>query len=981
MKHTPSASAHADAAQAAAAQATPAGRQQLGLRGKLALALTLAAICTMLVGVVGWLSFQRVVRSQETILAETLPGAEDMHALVRGNARLAALAPQLEKAGNTTEVAMLRANLDSELENMRRRIAAFRNPHVEPALTQTLRQTYARLSDTVIDMTQAVIIRLTVAAERQTQARQHRERISTLGILANVQADNAMARLISVLTALQMRNDGAIPDDTLDTLIDIELDHLERMHELRLAVHLLSSLIERLDEYDNLDRLAQGRAAYLDNLAVLRRRMRNVQDPADREQGLRLCEHLAAVVQDDGAFAMRARELTLRDRTEMLQQSVGQLTTQLDSQAGELILRSGTMLASAANNARKAVSSGLIAFGLTAGALLLVSVLLLWQTLRRHIFSRLKALEGATLSLASGRRDVAIDVSGNDELSSLAQALARFRENALERDRLALALDKERENLEREVLQRTAELRGSNAALAHEMSEHAQARDKAEQASRAKTAFLGMMSHELRTPMSGVLGTLELLEDTLLQQEQRQLTGQIRTSATLLLETLEDMLGYARYEVSRPLIDQSVFTLRTLVDSIFAVQAARAREKGLALTEDIAPDVPPSLVGDRRKLAQVLLNLVGNAIKFTDEGMVEIRVASVRRDGDRHTLAFSVSDSGMGIDPAQQAGIFEPFVQADNGRQHHHGTGLGLAVCRRLVEAMDGVIALDSSPGQGTTVTFTLTLQAAATPLPDSAAAPAPAPQEHTTQTVLLVEDDDATRMIAARFLQAHGHAVHAANSAAQALHLFQQHGADIALLDIHLPDADGFDVMDRLRALPGQQSLPVVLMSAHASDEQAQRLLESGCNAYLAKPFQRDQLLRAIDQACATTAPHGDADFLRQEHLALGPRDMAEIAEAFAAQAQASATALRQASDERNREACRQHAHRLRGASGSVGLTPLAQQAARLETMTASGQDDNDDWQAAAQQLAADIPAAIQWLRRTLERMDDETATPPPPG
>src|SRR5690606_33227832 len=184
-------------------------------------------------------------------------------------------------------------------------------------------------------------------------------------------------------------------------------------------------------------------------------------------------------------------------------------------------------------------------------------------------------------------------------------------------------------------------------------------------------------------------------------------------AATLLLEILEDMLSYAQYEVSRPQIDHGRFRLRALLDDILAVQGARAQEKGLALTENIAPDVPAALFGDRRKLAQALLNLVGNAIKFTDDGVIEICVEVRERAQEHCILAFSVIDSGIGIPREQQASLFEPFVQGKEGRSQHGGTGLGLAVCRRLVEAMGGSIWMDSAPGEGTTVSFALPLKMA----------------------------------------------------------------------------------------------------------------------------------------------------------------------------------------------------------------------------------------------------------------------------
>ncbi|TCV01614.1 ATP-binding protein [Paracandidimonas soli] len=970
-------------------------RRRFGIREKLALGLILSALGIALVAVVGWVSFQRVVDSQQTILAETMPDAEAMHALVRGNARLAALAPQMNRASDTVEVSLLRASLENEMTAMRARIDSLKSTHVEQELIARLRQTYGDLSDTVTEMTQAIVMRLTLSAERDRQLRSHRATIRDMEQLSENQADNAMARLVSVLTSSLVAGEELRPS-VQENLIDIDLDHLERMYELRLAVHNLSSLIERLQEFDDEGRLEAGRADYARHLQTMRRRLLNVQDPGDHSTSRRLYAHLASLLDRDGVFSLRARELALSDRTDRLQTSLGQQTARLDALAGELIMRSGQMLASATAKARDAVSSGMLAFGTMAVLLMLLSCAMLFYVLRRHIFSRLKKLESATLDLADGQRDVFIDLRGDDELSSLAHALSRFRDNALERDRLARELEQERENLEQEVAQRTAQLRKANEALAREMQEHATARTQAEQANRSKTAFLGVMSHELRTPMIGVLGTLELLDDSDLEPWQRQLTAQMRTAATLLLEILEDMLSYAQYEVSRPQIDHGRFRLRALLDDILAVQGARAQEKGLALTENIATDVPAALFGDRRKLAQVLLNLVGNAIKFTDDGVIEICVEVRERAQEHCILAFSVIDSGIGIPREQQASLFEPFVQGKEGRSQHGGTGLGLAVCRRLVEAMGGSIWMDSSPGEGTTVSFALPLKMAQA---ETEVLPPRSKQERkggvAAQRILLVEDDAVTRMVANRFLASTGHAVEAADSAAHALRAFERRAFDLALIDMHLPDGNGLDLMARLRALPGKETFPVILMSAHVSEAKAGHLLAAGCDAYLGKPFRRERLADVIVQvmeariggdeaqepsgAAGGLAPEtveqrsepapacgqtwGNLDFLREEAEALGADVLWQIADAFQRQSQESMTALEAAISTRDRDACRYHVHRLRGSAANLGLERLAAQAAALEAGLMDGTSAEAAWTGEAQALCQAVPAALAWL------------------
>src|SRR5690606_31989354 len=300
---------------------------------------------------------------------------------------------------------------------------------------------------------------------------------------------------------------------------------------------------------------------------------------------------------------------------------------ELDALAGELIHRGGRILASAGSAAERSATSGLIAFGVIAAALLLVTAGVSWHVLRRHTLGRLLDLEQATLALAAGQRDVVLDTTGDDEIASLSRALERFRNDAIERDRLAEALRLQQQELENQVLVRTAELREANTALAHETAEHATARIAAEKADHAKTAFLGTVSHELRTPMAGILGLLELLETTPPAAERARYLAQMRAAATLLLELLEDMLDFARIEAGGVHLDALAVSRRDAVNGVFAVQGTRAAARGLALVADIDPAVAGVVVGDRRKLSQILLNLVGNAIKFSDEGAVTVSVS------------------------------------------------------------------------------------------------------------------------------------------------------------------------------------------------------------------------------------------------------------------------------------------------------------------------------------------------------------------
>jgi two-component system sensor histidine kinase TorS len=949
----------------------PAPGRRFGLRERLLLALLFGALATVLVAVVGWVSFQRVVGSQQAIIRDTLPAADALHEAVRGNARLAALAPRLARVESVTELNQLRTVLAAESTRIRERLAALQSPHVEPELRTRLQATGEALSVRLEAMGETIGTRLALRAARTRAAAELREAIDALDTLARMHTENATALLVTTLTSLlQPAGDTAraaspatgpsaaplamAPDTdrnaARDRLLDLDLDTLERMHELTLTVHALAFLIDRLDEVDSAEPLQSARTDFAGHLALLDRRVRDIPDPAARAQGRQLHDVLAKALASGGAVDLRSLEIELRARSDGLQNEVGSLTTELDALAGELIHRGGRILASAGSAAERSATSGLIAFGVIAAALLLVTAGVSWYVLRRHTLGRLLDLEQATLALAVGQRDVVIDTTGDDEIASLSRALERFRNDAIERDRLAEALRLQQQDLENQVLARTAELREANTALAHETAEHATARVAAEKADHAKTAFLGTVSHELRTPMAGILGLLELLETSPPAAERTRYLAQMRAAATLLLELLEDMLDFARIEAGGVHLDALAFSLHDAVNDVFAVQGTRAAARGLALVADIDPAVADVVVGDRRKLSQILLNLVGNAIKFSDEGAVTVRVSPGARPD---VVRFAVTDHGIGIDAARQAEVFEPFVQVRDSGRHHAGTGLGLAVCRRLVRAMGGEVGLVSAPGQGTTVSFELILPPAPS-LPGAEAGPAldaePAPLAP-GHRVLVVEDDEVNRMVVERFLDALGQQPLCVADIQGALHALGEQAVDIALIDMNLPDGDGREMLARMRALAPHADTPAVLMSAHIPAHQVDGLLAAGFGAFLSKPFARERLGAVLAGLLAGAAPQADAarasapaaeavhssawvdrDFLRAEEAALGRAVVDDIVEVFRTQGQTLVAALIAAAEAGDAEQCARLAHKLRGAAFNLGLERLGNGAASLE-------------------------------------------------
>lgn len=379
------------------------------------------------------------------------------------------------------------------------------------------------------------------------------------------------------------------------------------------------------------------------------------------------------------------------------------------------------------------------------------------------------------------------------------------------------------------------------------------AKEQAEAANRSKSEFLANMSHELRTPLNGIMGMLQLMEATPLDEEQRDYARAALESSRRLTRLLSDILDLSRIEAGKMELYMEPFDLRETLHSMELLFRPSASQSGNLLEFRVSEEFPSRLMGDVVRLQQVISNLVGNALKFTKGGSVTVEAYPLPAiKPHEYRVLFSIADTGMGIPDDKQNVLFQPFTQVDGSMaRQHQGAGLGLSICKRLVALMGGSISIASEPGTGTTVHFCVTLGRAdgAVPLPD-VPEPAEATLPERPLRILLAEDDRVNRSLVIKLMEKHGHAVTAVEDGQQAVRALAAEAFDVLLMDVQMPVMDGVQATRAIRdgaAGKERKNVPIVALTAHAMSGDRERLIQAGADEYLAKPFDVDTLLRVL--------------------------------------------------------------------------------------------------------------------------------------
>ncbi|MFT5656930.1 MAG: two-component system sensor histidine kinase TorS [Gammaproteobacteria bacterium] len=932
---------------------------RLGIAAKLYLAFGSIFLLAIVASSVGWKGFQRIADSQNSVIDQAIPGLRQAHKLSALNASIGASAQQLVRATSENERERISAALFTEVDLVNALLEDFQQKEFSVGSLQSLRLTVRDIEKKLHRQNQLVRQRI----KQQAHFNQLADRLIATTEELNELADSLVANAAAASSAVTANLYDLVQHDAskqelylvFDRLVEVDLDAMERMYELRLRSANLNGLFNRVAKESDLSMLNFLRQRTSETLTILKRRVSEINDPKRRQKAselLSMMEFDAGPLYVYGIFETRILLMEIRQSLITLSVEMGEASQTLNGIVSELNASGGALINQVSTTAKESLDTSRSWFGVISILLLLVAAAILWWFIKRNVIRRLLSLQSATRSITDGDYDVDIIVEGHDELTDMGKALRGFRNNAIDKQKLDEELRQHKTHLEELVEERSEQLRETAEMLLKEAQDHAIAREKAEQASQAKTAFLATMSHELRTPLSGALGTLRLLSDTPLQPRQSEYVHIINAANATLLDIVNDILGYSQLEAGKLRIENRRFELTEILNNVVGLMMVSVGEKNNTLTLQVDDTQSCLLMGDSGKLHQILINLIGNANKFTDSGAITLQVSS-RLNAHQNSvlLKFSVADNGIGIAEDKQEEIFQAFTQVDTSSARlYGGIGLGLAICDRLVVAMGGQISLTSAPDRGTQIGFELEI---------GLCNPVPISQQQSVLPhavvkgvkVLMVEDDATNSMVTSNYLEHLGHQVTAAQTGEEALRLLDTVKPSLVLLDISLPGIDGLTILKHIRAHTDNaiSDLPVIAMSAHVFTEEVDSYLSAGMNGFLGKPFSLEDLEQTIARVIigdeVIIAKPGQSKDLPQDQLfdrtvidgdlhRLGVSQTEQITALFFQTGNLLKTELSEAIVLSEFDAIKKLAHKLNGAAGNFGLRKLCSLLGEIETL-----------------------------------------------
>ena len=962
----------------------------LGVGSKLLLAMILTISLLLVAAVIGWQGYERVASKQNSVIDEAIPSIIAAHRLTEINASLATAAPALLGVTNEVERKKITTTIEYQLQQLRDATIWHGGPF-ESAVLQNMSVNISNNLVRQISLVERRLAYLQKAGVLQKQTSLAMTKIHDISTSLVANANTMTTAVASSLYDLADTNKDAGQDAlyvAFDRLIEVDLDHMDRMYELRQRSASLMGLLTLLPKQITLAALYKVEQDIQLNMAVLQRRVAEVNDPGRRQQGLDLLAVVKTNIASttaDNLLALQRSNINVHGQLVVLNNASVELTQAFKVQADSASRAAGAEVQKATGEARTAVANGRNILLIACLILAVVAISVLWFYVKRNLFRRLTQLNQAFLAVAQGNLDYQLQISGHDELGRLAKTVQVFKENARARQQLEqqqeaveLRLRNYQSELEQEIQMRTGQLQQLNQELSATAGKHERARTEAERANQAKTEFLATMSHEVRTPLSGVLGTLRLLQKTQLDSQQSEYIGLSQAAAEALLGILNGILDYAKVEQGHMQVEHLPYQLTKVKANMVALMSGAAAEKGLQLDVHIPQQLKhQTLVGDQGKVQQVLFNLLGNAIKFTNVGYIELYVSLVEDDGLSERLRFEVRDTGLGIPEDMHQMLFQPFTQYDASTSRRFGgTGLGLSICKTLVETMEGTIGISSrienDVKEGSNVWFELPYWPDSEylpPMPSVAEPNASVP----SMDVLLVEDNEIGRIVVEGYLNHEGHKVTLAKDGFEALALAEKH-FDLILMDISMPGMDGIETTLRMHQVHKRLGLtvPIIAMSAHIFPEEVDSYLSSGLDGFVGKPIDPErlnELLLGVSQAQERliSMPNEvevqlvNEKLLNDDLSVLGKTCLLKMVSLFTQACNDNMETLEIARQQEDWVKLSDLAHNFKNAAGSLGLETLHQLVNQLESQAKHGQPTSIDL------ILEDLPELVKVSQKAL--------------